>query len=72
MRKNHNLPEERNKSRQEKKIWEIRGNRALLINIIFFVILFIGIILVPLSGLLTASIVIIVAFVASLIYLYSF
>lgn len=55
---------------EEKKNLKTKGNKALIINIAFFVILFGGMILVPLSGFLTAAVVIILAFIASLFYIY--
>ncbi len=48
------------------------GKRALLINIIFFVVLFGGMFLMPISGIYVAAAVIVVAFIASMLYIYLF
>ena len=47
------------------------GRRALIINIVFFLILFGGMFLVPYNA-LVAAVVIVVAFVASMLYIYLF
>ncbi|MBS4030195.1 MAG: hypothetical protein KGZ63_02045 [Clostridiales bacterium] len=46
------------------------GNKALVINIIFFVVLFVGILLVPLVGIGFASIAISLSFIVSMLYIY--
>lgn len=48
------------------------GKRILIINIIFFVILFAGLFLVPFSGLAITIIVVVAGFVASILYTYLF
>lgn len=57
---------------EEKQKLKKKGRRALVINVVFFVILFAGMLLVPFSGFHVAAIVIAVAFVASLLYIYMF
>ena len=46
------------------------GAKALWINIAFFVVLFIGILLVPVIGFSFSAIAIALAFVGSLLYIY--
>ena len=46
------------------------GTKALWINIAFFVILFIGILLVPVLGFGFSAIAIALAFIGSLLYIY--
>ncbi|MBS3897515.1 MAG: hypothetical protein KGZ54_06720 [Dethiobacter sp.] len=46
------------------------GTKALWINIAFFVVLFVGILLVPILGFGFSAIAIALAFVASLLYIY--
>ncbi|MEW5784662.1 MAG: hypothetical protein AB1767_06260 [Bacillota bacterium] len=48
------------------------GSRALIANIVFFVVLFGGMFLVPLSGIYVAAAVIIIAFIVSMLYIYLF
>ncbi len=57
---------------EEHKTWKLKGKKALIVNIIFFVVLFIGVILVPVSGFTTAAIFIVVVFIASILYIYLF
>lgn len=49
-----------------------KGRRALIINVIFFLILFGAMFLVPLSGIWVAAAVIVIAFIASMLYIYLF
>lgn len=46
------------------------GNKALILNIVFFVVLFVGIILVPLMGLGFSAVTIGIAFILSMLYIY--
>lgn len=46
------------------------GNKALILNIVFFAVLLAGIVLVPLLGLGFSAVAISLAFVASLLYIY--
>lgn len=46
------------------------GNKALILNIVFFVILFVGIILVPLVGLGFSAVTVGIAFILSMLYIY--
>jgi uncharacterized membrane protein len=46
------------------------GNKALILNILFFVVLFVGVLLVPVLGLTFSAIAIVLAFVFSLLYIY--
>lgn len=46
------------------------GNKALILNIIFFVVLFAGILVVPVVGLAYSALTISVSFVASMLYIY--
>ncbi len=48
------------------------SKRAWVINLVFFAILFGGMFLVPISGIYVAAAVIIVAFIASMLYIYLF
>lgn len=48
------------------------GKRVWVINIIFFAILFGSMFLVPFSGIYVAGAVILVAFIASMLYIYLF
>ncbi len=57
-------------SENEHKDWKGKGHRALIINIIFFIVLLGCIFLIPLTGLATTAIIIIVAFIASVLYIY--
>jgi cbb3-type cytochrome oxidase subunit 3 len=56
---------------QTKKEMKAKGSKALLINIIFFFILFLGIIMYVYTNLTATVIVISVIFIASLLYIYS-
>ncbi|HAP32014.1 MAG TPA: hypothetical protein DCQ14_03030 [Firmicutes bacterium] len=56
---------------QTKKEMKAKGSKALLINVIFFFVLFLGIILYAYTSLTTTVIVISVIFIASLLYIYS-
>ncbi len=47
-----------------------KGKKALKINIAFFATLFIGVLLVPLTSLLTSAVMVSIAFVACLAYIY--
>ncbi len=47
-----------------------KGKKALKLNVVFFLMLFIGVLLVPMAGLQTAVIVISVACVLCLLYIY--
>ncbi len=67
-----NTQKNTNPDDQNKEEWKAKGNRAMIINIIFFAVLFMGIILVPLYGLLTASIIVLILFVPAIIYIYKF
>ena len=53
-----------------KKEMKAKGSKALLINVIFFFILFLGIIMVAYTNLTTTVIIISVAFVVSILYIY--
>lgn len=55
---------------QTKKEMKAKGSKALLINIIFFFILFLGIIMYVYTNLTATVIVISVIFIASLLYIY--
>lgn len=46
------------------------GNKALIMNIVFFVILFVGILLVPVLGFGFSAVAIAVSFVLSMLYIY--
>lgn len=46
------------------------GTKALIINIGFFVALFIGILLMPILGLGFSAVIIVLAFAGSLLYIY--
>ncbi len=46
------------------------GSKALIINIIFFVVLLIGVLVVPLLGLKFSAIAIALAFILSMVYIY--
>lgn len=56
--------EQRNLTKMSKRVW--------VINIIFFAVLFGGMFLAPISGIYVAAAVIIVAFIASMLYIYLF
>ncbi len=47
-----------------------KGHRALILNIIFFIVLFAGIFLVTITGLTVTAIIISLVFVASLLYIH--
>ncbi len=55
---------------QQKKELKRKGTKALKLNVVFFLILFIGILLVPAASLQTAAIAISVACVLCLLYIY--
>jgi len=55
---------------KKSKDWKGKGNRALIINIIFFLILFGSIFLIPVTGLTVTIIIVLVAFAASMLYIY--
>ncbi|MDO9534286.1 MAG: hypothetical protein Q7J85_02915 [Bacillota bacterium] len=55
---------------RQKEEMKAKGNRVLILNIIFFLVLFAGIFLVFYTGFLTTAIIIILAFIVSLIYIY--
>jgi uncharacterized membrane protein len=55
---------------KQKEELKAKGNRVLILNIIFFLVLFAGIFLVVYAGFLTSAIVIILAFIVSLLYIY--
>lgn len=55
---------------KEKEELKARGHKALILNIIFFLVLFAGIFLVTFTGLLPTAIIISLIFVASLLYIY--
>jgi hypothetical protein len=55
---------------RQKEELKAKGNRVLILNIIFFLVLFAGIFLVAYAGFLTAAIIIILAFIVSLLYIY--
>ncbi|RJX29604.1 MAG: hypothetical protein C4554_00265 [Dethiobacter sp.] len=57
---------------EQKKELKARGNKALILNIIFFLVLFAGMFLVVYTGLVTTVIVIFIAFIISLLYIYFF
>lgn len=57
---------------EEQKAWKSKGKKAMLVNIVFFLVLFIGIILVPLSGFAVAAVFIVLVFIASILYIYLF
>ncbi len=46
------------------------GNKALILNIIFFAVLLAGIVIVPVLGIGFSAVAISLAFVASLLYIY--
>ena len=54
----------------EKQKLKKAGSRALIANIVFFIVLFGGMFLVPLSGIYVAAAVIIVAFIIAMLYIY--
>ncbi len=62
--------EQQQEQQQEQQEWKSKGNRALVINIIFFIILFGSIFLIPVTGFEVAIGVIAIAFVASILYIY--
>lgn len=64
----HNLPSP--DAPEEKKIYKHKGKKAMFLNIIFFVILFLGIFLVPVAGFATTLIIISLAFVLSILSIY--
>ncbi len=55
---------------KQKEELKARGNKALILNIIFFVVLFLGIFMVSYTGLAVTAVVISVVFIASLLYIY--
>lgn len=55
---------------KQKEELKARGNKALIWNIIFFLVLFAGMFLVAYTGLVATSIIILIAFVISLFYIY--
>ncbi len=55
---------------EKKQELKARGNKALILNIVFFVVLFLGIFMVTFTGLAVTAIVISVVFIASLLYIY--
>ncbi len=55
---------------EKKQELKARGNKALILNIIFFVVLFLGIFMVSFAGLTATAVVISVVFIASLLYIY--
>lgn len=46
------------------------GNKALILNIVFFVVLFAGILVVPVLGFSFSALAIFLAFVFSMLYIY--
>ncbi|MDW7650092.1 MAG: hypothetical protein SCK29_05105 [Bacillota bacterium] len=46
------------------------GNKALIMNIIFFVVLFAGILLVPVMGFMFSAVAIAASFIVSMLYIY--
>jgi Flp pilus assembly protein TadB len=62
---------ETQQEQQQQKLKKM-GKRALWINIIFFAVLFGGMFLVPVSGIYVAALVIVLAFVVSMLYIYLF
>ncbi len=46
------------------------GSKALIINIVFFVVLLIGVLVMPLLGLKFSAIAIALAFILSMVYIY--
>lgn len=55
---------------KQKEELKARGNKALILNIIFFVVLFLGIFMVSYTGLAVTAVVISIVFIASLLYIY--
>lgn len=55
--------------KQKEKLKE-KGNKALVLNIIFFLVLFAGIFLVTFTGLVPTVIIISLIFIVSLLYIY--
>ncbi len=55
---------------KQKEELKSRGHKALILNIIFFVVLFLGIFMVTYTGLAITAVVITIVFVASLAYIY--
>ncbi len=55
---------------ENKQELKTRGKRALILNIIFFLVLFLGIFMVAYTSLAVTAVVISIAFVASLLYIY--
>ncbi len=55
---------------RQKEELKAKGNKALLMNIIFFVVLFIGILIFTTTGLVPTVIIISLVFAASLLYIY--
>ncbi len=56
----------------EKEELKGKGKKALIVNIVFFIALFVVILLVPKIGVVPAAAVIILFFIASLLYIYRF
>ncbi len=63
---------ENENTKNEKKVWKTQGTRLLIINIIFFVIMTLGILVLPVSSIVVAAVTITVAFTVSLVYIYFF
>jgi len=55
---------------KQKEELKARGNKALILNIVFFLVLFAGMFLVVYTGLVTTAVIIFIAFVVSLLYIY--
>ncbi len=55
---------------RQKEELKAKGNKALLMNVIFFLVLFVGILLATTTGLVPTVIIITLVFVASLLYIY--
>ncbi len=59
-------------SEKEQKDWKSKGNRALIINIIFFILLIGCIFLIPVTSFEVTVVVMFVVFIACILYIYFF
>jgi hypothetical protein len=55
---------------QEIEHLQNEGTKALILNILFFVVLFAGILLVPVIGFMYSAVAIAIIFVLSMLYIY--
>ena len=58
--------------KKEEKGLKEKGRKALIVNIIFFIALFLVILLTPRLGILPAAVLILLIFIASMLYIYRF